>query len=532
MKHYGLILLLWSSCVVASAQEGGFSSFVDLIYTDTYSRPLEPLTQCTAAAPDPLTALECFHNMEIIDGAAFADCEADELGECGKRFAYPTPFFPESYGQQVEGVYEEIYDRFYSNVHKYAVQELGKCMAGGCYAGGACVADAVAKIFRHAYGSLNTVYWQEIFAASLYYLNTNLWYNLPFPDYGAVLMPIFSYEENPEQYNDYATWINDVDERTRGLPYAFTSPDFENDVVPYENTETEQGYPGLYDFELLKEDLETATLLEYQQFGFSTVLQFYGDNETMIVEPLPCVFALPLFNMRLAFAEPETVAEGYKIPNTEETPWVPLASPTSVTEASLTAFLTLDPSPPPVRSTKPLSEVLSCEPFTPEKLAEIDVLDTTTPGQTNVAALDATQIEALQYLLRDSILGRYGSEEEREEILALMGDTFLPEIEITGALDPSTTEALGYIQGKGNLDITGVLDADTLGFLASSNCQSTEGDSVLALQTALGGKGFNAGNSGVFDSATQAALTAFQQQAGLEADGNAGLSTWLALFSQ
>jgi hypothetical protein len=526
-----LVQRVFSQPPVAQSASTGYSSYVDLVYTNAYSRPLELVTQCMSAAPDAITALECFHNMEIIDGAAFEECNADELGPCNKRYGYPTPFYPEAYGEMVKDVYDEIYKRYYDNVWEYAFWQLLPCAFSFC--DGGCLTNAIKNISRHAYGSLNTVYWEEIFAASLYYLNTTLWYNLPFPGYGTIILPIFSDEKNPQQYIDYAERINQLDAQDRGVPYGFTSPGYTNQRVPFEPSETAPGLPGLYAFEQLKNDLEPATLLEYQQFGFSTVIEFYGDNETMVVEPLPCVFALPLPFIRRAFTKDITVAEGYELPNTAATPWVPIASPTT-SALNITAALTLSPEPPPVTSAEPLSEVLVCKPMTYDELALIDVLDTTGPATEPIIALGQSgpQVEAVQYLLSTYLLGRYGTKEERTLISEQMGANFLPNIKVTKFLDQDTLNALGFVQGKGNLGMTGLLDSDTLGLLGSSACPGAKGDTVLALQSALNAKGFNLTLSGVFDPATSAAVVAFKQRVGLGDNANVDPDTWLALFSR
>ena len=54
-------------------------------------------------------------------------------------------------------------------------------------------------------------------------------------------------------------------------------------------------------------------------------------------------------------------------------------------------------------------------------------------------------------------------------------------------------------------------------------------DSVRQLQNALTRAGFTTAATGIFDAQTRAALVAFQQTAGLAADGIAGPKTWAAL---
>jgi peptidoglycan hydrolase-like protein with peptidoglycan-binding domain len=530
MKYLYLFITILTVTVGSAQDYKGYTSFVDLIYTETYSRPLELFTECTAAAPDATTVLECVHNLEIIDGDTFAECEADELGTCGKRYGYPTPFYPEAYGKMVEDAYDKIYERYYTNVYTYAVQELFPCALGGCFLdGGACVANAVKNIVRHAYGSLNTVYWEEIFIASLYYLNTTLWYQLPFPGFGSIVLPIFTDETNPDQYLDYAESINQADPQARGYPYSRTSPAFPNQTVPFENSETRRGFPGLYDFEFLKGDLTVGTLLEEQQYGFSTVLEFYGDTELMIVEPLPCLFALPLPGIRRAFVRRDSIGEGYQIPYTSNTPWVPSADPTGILATDLTALLLLNPEPPPVTSPTPIKEVLACKPMTLADLALIDVLEfgELSESSTISSGGNGPLADATQYLLRDKLLARYGK--GFPETAKSLGFK-LKEIEITGSFGKETQDALTYFQGTNNSEITGSLDLATLSGLASTTCEGAEGDTVLALQSALSAAGFKVGLTGIFDAATKGAVEASQEQNGRPATGIADLRTWINLF--
>jgi peptidoglycan hydrolase-like protein with peptidoglycan-binding domain len=540
MKH-----LLWFSISLllplGFAQESkGWTSYVDLIYTDAYSMPLPLLPSCVKEAPDPLTALECFHNLEIIDGEAFADCEADELGECEKRYGYPTPYWPEQLAEIVEDVYAEIYDRYYNNVLKYAAIELGKCGVGFICEPG-CAFSAYLRILWHAHGSLNTVYWIETFLASFYYLNSTLWYNLPFPGFGSIVLPVFTKETNLDQYTDYAANINEEnpynkDAETRGFPYTFTSPAFPNLTVPYEQNEVLKGLPGLVGFELLKDELEIATLLENQQFGFSVIFEAYGGTETMLVTPVPCFFAIPIPGIRRAFTDYFTVPEGYPIPHTEETPWVPFAIYESfdLGTALKIAFaigtqLALDPTPPPVISETPIEEVLVCEPLTLLDLIDVDVLDTKDPTEPELSLGSENLVEALQYLILDKMLP--GTTEERASITQLLGrSNVFTDLTVTGILDSDTSAALGSLQGEANLPI-GDFDLATLDFLSPVLCEGSEGPAVLALKKALENYGFDLDDTDFFDAATQAAVEEFAKQNGLS-DAFVGKDFWNVLFSK
>jgi Putative peptidoglycan binding domain len=537
---WALLLATTFSSYGAAQESNGWTSYVDLIYTDEYKTPLEILPQCLAAAPDKTTMLECYHNLEIIDGEAFADCQDEGLNEkaCGKRLGYPTPFWPDDLGFIVEEVYEEIYNRYYANVVKYGWLELSPCLLSGCLDGG-CIAKAVANIIKEAKGSLNTVYWLEIFTASLYYMNSTLWYNLPFPEYGAILLPVFSTQRKLEQYAEYAKTIDETDEQKRGVPYTYTAPLYKDLPVPYDPSETRRSYPGLYDFELLKDQLEVATLLEYQQFGFTTIFEAYGDTELMAVAPLPCIGFLLIPEIRRAFTDWVTLPEGYEIPYTEKTPWVPIAQITSPLEMApqLIEFLVtdkdakppLDPSPPPVTSETPLSEVLACKPYTLADLAPINMLEYEEgidfTGLTGNSAL----VTSAQYLLRGYLLEKY---DESTLVLATANGLELKPLDITGSFDNPTQQALGFFQGKGNLPLSGFLDKLTLSSLVSSSCPGDKGDTVLALQSALINAGYNVALSGNFDAATTTALSSFQQSIGLEPTGNADLDTWTGLFSR
>jgi peptidoglycan hydrolase-like protein with peptidoglycan-binding domain len=529
IRAYCLIALTLTLGQLA-VQAQGSTSFIDLVAAEGYTTPAPVLAACLAAAPDTLTALECYHNLEVVDEVALADCQGESLASCEARVAYPVPFYPEELAETVTDVYDEIYDRYYANVWKYAFKELLKCNLLFCEGG--CVAEAVARIARHAYGSLNTVYWLEIFTASLYYLNSTLWYNLPFPEFGAIILPIFSLEPKPDQYLAYAQSIDDsATGKGRGTPYSFAAPLFKNQQVPFAEAERQRGLPGLPAFEGLKDALEPATLIEYQQFGFMSVLEAYGGTELMLVVPVPCILVLPLPEVRRAFTDQLTLAEGYPLPHTEETPWVPSANPTAVLATDITKFLVLDPSPPPETSEKPLSSVLTCPPVTLADLATVDIYGdepaTLLEGLTRGAT--GPPVTALQFLLRDNLLGQY------DETLLGEAKTLglaIQEIGVTDVFDTATQEAVNYIQGQTNLPLSGSLDELTLGAVAAITCEGDEGDAVLALQTLLTGQGFKVEPTGLFDAATKAAVLEFQGAKGLDANGVVGSRTWAALFNQ
>jgi peptidoglycan hydrolase-like protein with peptidoglycan-binding domain len=501
-----------------------------LVAAEGYTTPEPVLAQCLSEAPDGITALECYHNLEVVDEAAMAACQGESLATCSERVAYPVPFYPEELAETVDDIYEEIYDRYYANVWKYAFGELLKCNLLFC--NGGCVAQAIANISRHAYGSLNTVYWLEIFEASLHYMPSTLWYNLPFPDYGAIILPIFSLEPKLEQYAAYAQSLEaSANAQGRGNAYTYAAPLFDNQSVPFDQSERQPGLPGLTRFESLKNRLEPATLLEYQQFGFMSVFEGYGDRRLVVVSPLPCVAALPLPAVRLASTQTITVAEGYPLPRTDETPWVPSAASSAVSGLEIAAFLTLDPTPPPVTSDKPLRTLLTCPPATLNDLATVDIRGNLPESVFGTLASGANgpPVTALQYLLRGDLLKQFDAT-MLDQARAIGLD--IQDIVVNGNFDTLTVDAVSYVQGLGNLDVTGIVGADTFLSLIGSTCEGDEGDGVFALQTLLEGLGFDITPSGIFDALTKSAVQEFQTSQGLTANGVVNKRTWAALFSQ
>lgn len=508
----------------------GSTSFVDLVAGEGYTTPASLLPQCLAEAPDAVTALECYHNLEVVDEAAMAACQGQSLATCSERVAYPVPFYPEELAETVDDTYEKIYDRYYANVWKYAFGELLKCNLLFC--NGGCVAQAIQNIARHAYGSLNTVYWLEIFEASLHYMPATLWYNLPFPDYGAIILPIFSLEPKLEQYAAYAQRLDALaNGQGRGNAYTFAAPLFDNQIVPFEQNERQPGLPGLPQFEFLKNNLEPATLLEYQQFGFLSVFEAYGDRKMVVVSPLPCIAALPLPAVRLASTQTITVAEGYPLPRTEETPWVPSAVGSAVSGLEISAFLTLDPTPPPVTSDKPLRTILTCPPATLDDLATVDIQGNLPESLFGTLASGASgaPVTALQYLLRGDLLKQFDPVMlEQAKAIGLN----IQDISVDGNFTALTEKAIRRVQGLANLDVTGIVGDDTFLSLIGSTCEGDEGDSVFALQTLLNGLGYDLTPDGLFSAATTAAVQDFQKGLGLIPNGVVNTRTWAALFSQ
>ncbi len=120
-----------------------------------------------------------------------------------------------------------------------------------------------------------------------------------------------------------------------------------------------------------------------------------------------------------------------------------------------------------------------------------------------------------------------------------------------GKFGAATTAAMKAFQTRNSLNITGIGDATTLDLLFSGNALTADneggnapeaenyttlrlgasGNAVIRLQQMLSSLKYNVLVSGYYDETTRAAVLAFQQRNGLEADGVAGVLTQTKLYS-
>ncbi len=100
---------------------------------------------------------------------------------------------------------------------------------------------------------------------------------------------------------------------------------------------------------------------------------------------------------------------------------------------------------------------------------------------------------------------------------------------INGIYGPATTAAVKRFQARAGLGVDGIAGPQTMAAINLALGNDTT-DAVEMLQTALEGLCYYGGTvDGVFGSGTEAALTAFQKQAGITADGRYGPATAAAL---
>jgi peptidoglycan hydrolase-like protein with peptidoglycan-binding domain len=96
-----------------------------------------------------------------------------------------------------------------------------------------------------------------------------------------------------------------------------------------------------------------------------------------------------------------------------------------------------------------------------------------------------------------------------------------------GVFGPATTSAVRAFQSARGLGVDGIVGPNTWGALIVLLRQGDSGHAVRALQVELNEKRrLSLAVNGTFDAATASAVRAFQQHAGIGADGVAGPETW------
>jgi len=195
-----------------------------------------------------------------------------------------------------------------------------------------CVVERQLKAIEQSLTEHLPTYWDEVRAAIMTHLPTALWWRSPLPETGAVIVPVMSFEPKPQQYAE-------LFEGPRDPAYYVQLYFLPRVPVPYTQDEVPGEPPGIPELEERKRQLEPATLLEYQEFGFTSFFQVYGDFQNtlffkllrgpyvwaaciayavLIPIPVPAPLFIPL--VPKAFHGYESVPEGYGIPRVEGRP--------------------------------------------------------------------------------------------------------------------------------------------------------------------------------------------------------------------
>lgn len=313
----------------------GILSFVDMLPTDP-----EDVPTCIAENVGHAAA-QCTPNTEVVDITRFEGCEG-ELNTCRDRYAYPVAYITEDTAETVQEEMDDAWEEYID-----ATIETGNDRLNAnpkCYIPLSicptiirwdCVAERYAETVKTSLTEHNLEYWKAVHETLLSNTPQALWWTDPFPGAGAVLSPVTALASNPEVYQQLLEEPGDT-------PYYLAPPLFPNLPVPNLPGDIQQPNPGLYDKEVRKYELELASLLEYQQFGYSGFLITHGDFQfqtffktlsgpylwtwcltpTVIPVPVPLPIPIPIVIPAVpkAFNTWDAIPEGYPIPWVEGDP--------------------------------------------------------------------------------------------------------------------------------------------------------------------------------------------------------------------
>lgn len=330
-NRFARLLLLVSALPFALAQDEdvGIVSFIDIEAAGLQ------LANCLSEEPDPRT---CMPNVEVIVLESFRSCRGN-LSGCEEKVAYPIPFISEESGTAIEEDIGEAWDSFVDKTIDEVgsrVNELPPCwLPTPCppQIDWGCVANRMAAAIETAYTDYLPEYWASIYESIAANAPFALHWQSAFPDDGAVIAPVFSLTPKHEQYAGLI-------EAMRDTPYYFQGPLFPRLPVPYQPEELSREYGGIGELEERKRQLEPATLLEYQQFGFVSIFEVYGEFSLELlfkiergpylftaclipvppfIVPVPIPVPTPVYGPRASTDWP-SVPEGYDIPRIKGQP--------------------------------------------------------------------------------------------------------------------------------------------------------------------------------------------------------------------
>ena len=319
----------------------GILSFVDMLPNDPQDVP-----ECIGeAGGEGLHATaQCVPNTEVVDVSRFEDCEG-ELATCADRYAYPVAYITETQGETVEEEIDEAWEQYIDNTIETGNDRVNanpKCYVPLSVCPGIirwdCVAERYAETVATSLSEHQLTYWEAVHESLLTNTPQALWWKDPLPELGAVISPVTALTPNPNVYQQLL-------EQPEDSTYYLGPPIFPNLPVPNLPGAIEEPNPGLYEKELRKYDLELASLLEYQQFGYSGFFITHGDFQlqtffkvlsgpylwvwcltpTIIPVPIPLPVPVPIVIPAVpkAFNKWDAIPEGYPLPWVQGDPiWI------------------------------------------------------------------------------------------------------------------------------------------------------------------------------------------------------------------
>ena len=290
---------------------------------------------CLGEESDPRV---CVPNIEVIHVEAFSACRGN-LSGCEEKAAYSVPFISEEAGTDIEEDINEAWETFVDKTIDEVSSEINKLppcwLPTPCppQVNWECVASRLATAIETAYTDYLPEYWASVYESIAANAPFALHWRSALPDDGAVIAPMFSLTPKPEQYAGLV-------QEPRDPAYYFQGPTFPRFPVPYQPNELNEGYGGITELEVRKRQLEPATLLEYQQFGFVSIFEVYGEFRLEVlfkllrgpylytaclipappfIVPVPLPVPAPVYVPR-AFTDWPSVPEGYGIPRVKGQP--------------------------------------------------------------------------------------------------------------------------------------------------------------------------------------------------------------------
>ena len=315
------LLILWLSSTWA--QGDGIVSFIDI-----EGGGLQ-FASCLELEPDPRA---CYPNLATIHLDAFEACIGQSLLNCDHKVVYPVPFEPIAKTDMITEDIDVAWESFVNKTIDEVSQEINALPP--CWLptpcppkiNWNCVMQRVSQALQTAYAEFLPAYWAEVYQSIGSHALLALHWRSAYPNDGAIIIPVFTLEPKPNQYQALV-------EEPRDAAYYFQPPLFPRVSVPYIPDELNALRGGITELEERKRQLEPATLLEYQQFGFASVFEVYGEvwfgvlfqvvrgpylvTACLIpvppfIIPVPVAVPTPVVVPR-AFTDIASIPEGYEI---------------------------------------------------------------------------------------------------------------------------------------------------------------------------------------------------------------------------
>jgi hypothetical protein len=295
-------------------------------------------------------------HVEIIDISQFRYCQENEdIGDCTQTYAYRVPYITTTQSEAIEDDLEQHWEWYWHEVIRvyskhiwefpFCINLLAVCPDPGI--DWTCLSKRLEQALEEVVTETQPEYWKRVYETVTKHEPFALWYQTPYPPLpngGAIISPVSSFESNLDQYYDLVQRGTDEADTARRGAYYFQDPAPGAGVnlpIPYTPDEIDSLSGGIQTYEIDKGALETATLLEQQQFGFGNLFTLWDEITTMIhfallegpYAPGWCTSVLPPFTgptlthvpaviypTNEARVEYSSVPEGYEVERVKNDP--------------------------------------------------------------------------------------------------------------------------------------------------------------------------------------------------------------------